>query len=164
MNNLILNNNTSTNVHITKSDLSEKQILALDILEGGSKAVISARKLIDIETGELKDGNKKYLSTTDVVNKLEIENLNSTLFHRWLCNNKFGDMRVLQGQKKAYFHPNDKFCQNIARNGYALTGVTSTGKPKISYKPSIIEVLNETETRQSIIDFVHRETINPFKY
>lgn len=164
MENLILRNNTENlNTMPSMTDLSEKQILALNILEGGSKGVISARKLIDIETQELKDGNKKYLSTTDVVNRLEIENLTTTLFNRWLCENKFGDMKVLQGQKKAYFHPNEKFCKNIARNGYALTGYTTTNKPKISYKPAIMEVLNQNETKQSIINFVHKETINPFK-
>lgn len=110
-----------------------------------------------------EDGRNKHLCTTEVVECLNIENLTSTLYNKWLCHHKFGKMIKVKGENKVYFQPNQKFENSVAKNGYAHTGTTRTGKTKVSYNPSILEVLNQVETRQSIIDFVQRETINPFK-
>lgn len=110
-------------------------------------------KLINAE-----DGVNKYWSTAEVVKRLNIDKLTTTILNKWFCSIGYGEMRRFKNQKNRYFHPNENFETNIAKLGYATTGKSlNNNKPKISYKPNIIEVLNKEETRKSIEEFIHNE-------
>ncbi|MEG1309386.1 MAG: ORF6N domain-containing protein, partial [Bacilli bacterium] len=59
---------------IIKTELVNKDKLVLDIYYGGTKAIESAKELVEIETEErtkvIKDGNDKVLTCGQVVNQL----------------------------------------------------------------------------------------------
>lgn len=141
--------------------LTAKQLLVLDIYDGGIKALESHKNLTEIEVGEatkkLKDGNNKIISCTTVVAMLRIEGLTTTLLNKWFCENGFGEMKRLQHQRNRFFSPNEKFEKYVAYEGYSLTGSTiNKDKTKVFYSTSMVDRLTERHMR-SIINFVIAE-------
>ena len=144
--------------------LTAKQLLVLDIYEGGIKGLEGHKKLSKIEVDEaikgLKDGNNKIISCTTVVAMLRIEGLTTTLLNKWFCENGFGEMKKLQHQRNRFFCPNERFEKYVAYEGYSLTGMTiNNNKTKVFYSTSMVDRLTDRHMR-SIINFVIAERSN----
>jgi len=147
-----------------KPQITEKQLLVLDIYEGGIKAIEGHKKLSKIEIDEalkgLKDGNNKIISCTTVVAMLRIEGLTTTLLNKWFCKNGFGEMKRLPHQRNRFFCPNERFEKYVAYEGYSFTGLTTnSNKTKVFYSTSMVDRLTERHMR-SIINFVTAERSN----
>ena len=139
-----------------KPMLTPQQQCILDIYEGGVKAVESAKQLIELEVEPHRHGEDERWTATKLVEELRNSvkalddfRLTTTDLHKWFIFNGYGSWRVIDTKgavsKKGYFKPNDKFINEIANKGYAITGLTSTKNelPQITYKPKFLDkILN----------------------
>lgn len=139
-------------------ELTQKQLLVLDIYEGGSNAIVAHKELSKIEiteaTKKLRDGNNKIIAGSTLVDLLYIEGLTTTLLNEWFCENNFGVMKKLKHEKKRFFSPNERFTRYVAYEGYSLTGETvKKDKIKVIYSTEMASRLLERH-RESLVNFV----------
>ena len=131
--------------------LTHKDRLYINIGRGGSGAIGSAKELVAIETLELKYGVGERWTSTKLVGELNKccpelceFNMTTTEFHKWLISNKWGGWKVIKtttGKNKSYFEPNENFNKQIANEGFAVTGISSTENetPQVTFFPSMLE-------------------------
>lgn len=151
----------------------EKELLVV-ILNGGMEAVLASQELVQIRTKEieikleqvkeekekieevLKNGNNKILTLTDVVRRLDIKGLTTTLFNNWLVYKGNGEWIKFKGDKNKTFQPNERYCDLIAYEGYSLTSVSTDkkGKKKVIYTSEMINIINTTALRFDLEKFV----------
>ena len=141
--------------------LTLKQLLVLDIYEGGIKALGSHKRLTEIEVNEatkkLKDGNNRIITGATVVEMLGIKGLTTTLLNKWFCENGFGEFTKLKHERNRFFTPNEKFEKYVAYEGYSLTGLTTkSNKTKVFYSTGMVDRLQERHMK-SIVNFVKSE-------
>jgi Rha family phage regulatory protein len=139
-------------------ELTQKQLLVLDIYEGGSNAIVAHKELSKMEIAEatkkLRDGNNKIIAGSTLVDLLYIEGLTTTLLNEWFCENNFGVMKKLKHEKKRFFSPNERFTKYVAYEGYSLTGETvKKDKIKVIYSTEMASRLLERH-RESLVNFV----------
>jgi phage regulator Rha-like protein len=139
-------------------ELTQKQLLVLDIYEGGSNAIVAHKALSKMEVAEatrkLRDGNNKIIAGSTLVDLIYIEGLTTTLLNEWFCENNFGEMKKLKHEKKRFFSPNERFTKYVAYEGYSLTGETvKKDKIKVIYSTEMASRLLERH-RESLVNFV----------
>lgn len=137
--------------------ITDKDKLFIEIGRGGIDAIEASKKLLEIETAEIKQGEDKRLTTTMVVEELKSRNIvldsykiTTTEFHKWLVSIGFGQWRYLNhryipSRVIRHFEPNTLFINNIVNKGYAVTGRTASGNHinKIIYFPSFINLIQD---------------------
>ena len=150
----------------SKPMLTPQQQCILDIYEGGVKAVESAKQLIELEVEPHRHGEDERWTATKLVEELRNSvkalddfRLTTTDLHKWFIFNGYGSWRVIDTKgavsKKGYFKPNDKFINEIANKGYAITGLTSTKNelPQITYKPKFLDKILNNDI-DSLVNYV----------
>lgn len=149
-----------------KPMLTPQQQCILDIYEGGIKAVESAKQLVELEVEPHRHGEDERWTATKLVEELRSSvkilddfKLTTTDLHKWFIFNGYGNWKVIDTKgavsKKGYFKPNDKFMNEVANKGYAVTGLTSTKNelPQITYKPKFLDkILNDSI--DSLVNYV----------
>lgn len=152
-------NNKMVKIQIIKQEIDKKvtleNYLDMDENERGLAYFVEQKKNNELKSN--LNGIGKHLNTGEVVDKLEIEGLTTTIYNKWLCANNYGELRRAEGQKVRYFHPNENFISSIVKNGYAQNGLTSTGKPKVSYRPEFIDKLKRDDIIESLQQYVQQQ-------
>ncbi|MGL5713970.1 MAG: antA/AntB antirepressor family protein, partial [Paraclostridium sp.] len=109
-----------------------KKDLVYAIYEGGNEAIEAHKQLLEIEVKEatvpliedikeLRMGQFKSVSMTEIVRGLNIEGLTTTLLHEWFEAKGLGRYETRNKAKVRKFYHNDSFTRFIVDVGYART-------------------------------------------
>lgn len=110
------------------------------------------------EVEEFMDGNNRIQTAKQLVDKLKIPHLTTTILHEWFCSRQFGEMKMEKSGKKRYFAPNENFFEFIAKIGCSFTGTTVKGdKVKIIYDEFMFDRIVEFHY-DSLVEYVEFRT------
>jgi hypothetical protein len=102
----------------------------------------------------------RTIPLTEVVKRLNIPKLTTTIFNEWLTHKKYGRFIMFQGDKKRTWQPNESF-DNLLGKGYSVNSMPSNknGKIKVFYTENIIEAINGSILRSELEEFVRVKNV-----
>lgn len=130
--------------------LSQEQLIALQILDHGTDAIV-LKQYKDIihqkATEKAKDGTDRLLSLTQIVHELN-KHLNNPVLTTTVLNEflsdvlELGEYKKFGKDKKRSFLPNEKFQNVITKSGSSLTGLTNKkDKLKIQFSTDMLNYI-----------------------
>ena len=133
------------------SDSQSKKLLAGELVFNGTNPA-ALSELIRLTESSI-DGKGLVITLGQLVDRLNISGLSTTIFNDWLVYRVLGEKVKFGDEKRYTFQPNENWFDFFCADGMSITGTTTTGKVKVEYTHKMTDIINK-HYREDLIRYV----------